>query len=149
MQLKVVLIEDVENLGRVGDVVSVKGGFGRNYLIPQGKALTANKGNMALMASRRQIFEVAAMRQRDQAAVLAARIGATPVTISRKVGESQTLYGSVTTGDIAEKLAAAGVVIDKRRILLTEPIKAVGEYTIPVRLHADVTAELKLVVVAG
>ena len=149
MQIKVVLIEDVENVGRVGDVVSVKGGFGRNYLLPQGKALTANKGNMALMASRRQIFEVAAMRQRDQAAVLAARIGATPVTISRKVGESQTLYGSVTTGDIAEKLAAAGVVIDKRRILLAEPIKAVGEYAIPVRLHADVTAELKLAVVAG
>ena len=145
--VKVVLLEDVENLGHVGQVVSVKGGFGRNYLIPQGKALPATKGNLALMEARRKIYEVAAAKAREEATEIAGRIANVSVSIGRKVGESQTLYGSVTTADVAEALAAKGVVVDKRRILLAEPIKQLGDFQVPIRVHADVTAELKVSVV--
>ena len=148
MAMKIVLLEDVENVGRVGEIVTVKSGFGRNYLVPQGKALLATKGNLALMGARRKIYEAAAAKHRDAAQEIAGRIGAVSVSIGRKVGESEMLYGSVTTADIADALAAKGVVVDKRRILLSEPIKKLGEYKIPVRIHADVTAELKLAVVA-
>lgn len=146
--LKVVLLEDVENLGHVGQVVNVKGGFGRNYLIPQGKALAATKANMALMAQRHQIYEAAAAKARSEAQVIADRIAGLSVSVSRKVGENEVLYGSVTTGDVAEALAAKGVVVDKRRILLPESIKKLGEFQVPVRLHAEVMANLKVSVVA-
>jgi large subunit ribosomal protein L9 len=147
--VKLVLLEDVENLGHVGDVVSVRGGFGRNYLIPQGKALPATKGNMSLLTARKKVYEVAAAQARAEAQAIADRIAAVSVSIARKVGESQTLYGSVTSADVAEALAAKGVIVDKRRVLLSEPIKQVGDYQVPVRLHADVTAELKVSVVAS
>ena len=146
--MKLVLLEDVENLGRVGEVVSVKNGYGRNYLVPQGKALIANKANLALMGARRKIYEAAAAKQRDAAQEIAGRITAITVSVGRKVGENEALYGSVTTADVAEGLAAKGVIVDKRRVLLPEPIKKLGEYKIPIRLHAEVTAELKLSVVA-
>ena len=147
MHMKIVLLEDVENLGRVGDVVSVRGGHGRNFLIPQGKALSATKGNLALMGARRKIYEAAAAKHRDAAQEIATRVKSIAVSIGRKVGEHEALYGSVTTADVAEALAAKGVIVDKRRILLAEPIKRIGEYKIPVRLHAEVTVELSLSVV--
>ena len=146
--MKIVLLEDIENLGRVGQVVNVRGGFGRNYLIPQGKALLANKANMTLIGQRRKIYEAAAAKVRDEAQEIASRVNGVSVSISRKVGEADHLYGSVTTADIAEALAAKGVVVDKRRVLLTEPIKKLGDFQVPVRLHAEVTAELKVSVVA-
>ena len=147
MSIKIVLLDDVENLGRVGDVVSVRGGHARNFLIPQGKALSATKANLALLGARRKIYEAAAAKQRDAALEIANKIGSLSLSIGRKVGENETLYGSVTTGDVAEAMAAKGVVVDKRRILLAEPIKKLGEFKVPVRLHADVTAELTLAVV--
>ena len=146
--MKVVLLEDIENLGHVGQVVNVRGGFGRNFLIPQGKALLANTANMAFMAQRRKIYEAAAAKVRDEALEIAGRVMGVSVTIKRKVGEADHLYGSVTTADIAEALAAKGVVVDKRRVLLAEPIKRLGEFQVPVRLHAEVTAELKVSVAA-
>ena len=146
--LKVVLLEDVENLGHVGQVVNVKGGFGRNYLIPQGKALAATKANMALMSQRHKIYEAAAAKARNEAQAIADRIAGISVSVARKVGENDVLYGSVTTGDVAEALAKKGVIVDKRRILLPESIKKIGEFTVPVRLHAEVMAELKVSVVA-
>jgi large subunit ribosomal protein L9 len=147
--MKVVLLADVENLGRVGQVVNVRGGHGRNYLIPQGKALPATKSNMTLMEQRRKVYEAVAAQARDEAQEIANRIGALSVSVGRKVGENDQLYGSVTAADIADALEAKKVVVDKRRILLAEPIKRLGEYAVPVRLHPDVTAELKVSVVAA
>lgn len=144
---KVILTEDIETLGRVGDVVSVKAGYGRNYLIPQGKALPATGGNLKLVSERRQVFEAAAIEARDEAAQLANRINNLHVTLARKVGEQETLYGSVTPADVGDALESEGIIVDKRRIVVGDPIKKLGEYTIPIRLHPDVTAELKLVVV--
>jgi len=145
--VKIILTEDVEALGRVGQVVSVKAGFGRNYLIPQGKALPATPGNLAMVSARRQVYEAAALKARTEAAELANRINNLQLSIARKVGEAETLYGSVTTSDVGRALEGEGVVLDRRRILLTEPIKTLGVYQVPIRLHPDVTAELKLWVV--
>lgn len=144
---KVILTEDVDKLGRVGDIVTVKPGYGRNYLIPQGKALPATRANLALVDARRNVYEAAALEARTEAANMAERIGRLELSIARKVGESETLYGSVTTADIAASLEAEGLIVDKRRILLSEPIKTLGVHEIPVRLHPEVTAELKLWVV--
>ena len=143
-RIKIVLTEDIENLGRVGEIVAVRGGYGRNFLIPQGKALPANKGNLAMVEERRQIYEAAAVKQRDEASELAGRMSKLELTVARKAGEGQTLYGSVTSVDIADLLAAKGVIVDKRRVMIAEPIKKLGQFTIPIRLHAEVTAELKL-----
>ena len=146
-QVKIILTEDVEALGRVGDTVTVKAGYGRNYLIPQGKALPANAGNVALVAQRRKVYEAVALKARNEAAEFAGRINNLEISIARRVGDSETLYGSVTTSDIGQALESAGVVIDRRRILVTDPIKTLGVYQVPIRLHPDVTAELKLWVV--
>ena len=146
--LKIILLEDVENLGHVGQSVAVKPGFGRNYLIPQGKALVSSRENLALMSAQRKIYEAAALQTRNEATAMAGRINGLSIEIARKVGEQDTLYGSVTTADVAEALEAKGVVVDKRRILLAEPIKRLGDFKVPVRLHADVTAEVVLAVVA-
>ena len=148
MAMKIVLLEDLENLGRVGDVVSVRGGYGRNFLIPQGKALSATKANLALIGARRKIYEAAAAKHREAAQEIAARIKSLSLSIGRKVGENETLYGSVTTADVADALAAKGVIVDKRRILLPEALRRLGEFKIPVRLHAEVIAELALSVVS-
>ena len=147
-RIKIVLTEDIENLGRVGEVVSVRGGYGRNFLIPQGKALPASKGNLAMVDERRQVYEAAALKQRNEASDLASRMGKLDLSLLRKAGEGDTLYGSVTSVDIADLLAAKGVIVDKRRVMITEPIKKLGQYTVPVRLHAEVTAELNLKVLA-
>ncbi len=147
-RIKIVLTEDVENLGRVGEIVSVRGGYGRNFLIPQGKALPASKGNLAMVEERRQIYEAAALKQRNEASDLASRMGKLELSLSRKAGEGDTLYGSVTSVDIADLLGEKGVIVDKRRVMITEPIKKLGQYTVPVRLHAEVTAELTVKVVA-
>jgi large subunit ribosomal protein L9 len=147
MGMKIVLLEDVENLGHVGDVVSVRGGYGRNYLVPQGKALSATKANLAFMGARRKIYEAAAAKHRDAALEIAGRIAAIALSIGRKVGENETLYGSVTTADVAEALAAKGVVVDKRRVLLPAAIRRLGTFKVPIRLHAEVTADLSLSVV--
>jgi large subunit ribosomal protein L9 len=145
--LKVILTEDIENLGRVGDIVNVKPGYGRNYLVPQGKALSATPANLAVMGARRKVYEAAAARAKGDAELIAQRIVALEVTVARKVGEAETLYGSVTTSDVAMALEDKGVLIDKRRILLAEPLKKLGAYEIPIRLHPDVTAQLRLAVV--
>ncbi|MEM7247249.1 MAG: 50S ribosomal protein L9 [Acidobacteriota bacterium] len=147
-RMKLVLTQDVENLGSVGEVVTVRGGYGRNYLIPQGKALPATRAHLAVVESQRKVFEEAALKQRNQAAEMANRIGNLELSIARKAGEADTLYGSVTNGDIADAMAAEGLVVDKRRVLLVDPIKSLGVYQVPVRLHPEVTAELKVWVVA-
>lgn len=145
--MKVILREDVEKLGRRGDVVSVAAGYGRNFLLPRGKAYSYTEGNARKVESERHLLRIRETREREEAEALASRIAQISTTIVRKVGENDTLYGSVGSSDVAEALEKEGFQIDKRRILLEEPIKSVGIYTVPVRLHPEVTAEVKVWVV--
>jgi large subunit ribosomal protein L9 len=145
--MEVILKEHVENLGRRGDVVKVAAGYARNYLLPRKLALAVTEGNKRIVARERQVADAHEAEEKQTAEALASRLGQAELTIERRVGETEALYGSVTTADIAEALAAKGLEIDKRKIQLDEPIKAIGEFAVPVRLHRDVTAQLKVHVV--
>jgi len=145
--MQLILRMDVEQLGKRGEVVKVAPGYGRNYLLPQGLAYEYSKANLQRVEKERKVLEVKHTKEREEARELAQRIGTVSCTIVRKVGESETLYGSVTNGDIAESLHKEGYSIDKRKILLEEPIKTLGIYNVPIRLHPEVTAELKVWVV--
>jgi len=145
--MRLILRTDVEHLGRRGEVVKVSPGYGRNYLLPQGLAYEFNDANIKRVDKERKLHEVRLVKERQEAEEMASRIAAASCTIVKKVGESDTLYGSVTTAEIAESLEKEGFSVDKRKILLDEPIKALGIYTVPIRIHPDVTAELKVWVV--
>ena len=146
--MKIILRTDVENLGKLGDLVDVKPGYGRNFLLPQGYAMLATPANLKVFELERKKLQVKTEALRGAASSLASKIAETPVVIAMRVGDNDKLYGSVTTALIAEALAAKGVDIDRRRILLDSPIRSLGEYAVRVRLHADVVAELALNVVA-
>ncbi|MDR0339352.1 MAG: 50S ribosomal protein L9 [Desulfovibrio sp.] len=146
--MKVILRTDVENLGRLGDMVEVKPGYGRNYLLPQGYAMLATSANEKVFELERKKLQAKTEALRGAAASLAEKIAATPLTIAMRVGDNDKLYGSVTSALIAEALEAKGIEIDRRRILLDAPVRALGDYIVRVRLHADVVAELSLAVVA-
>jgi large subunit ribosomal protein L9 len=145
--MEVILREHVEHLGRRGDVVKVAAGYARNYLLPQKLALTVTDTNRRQVERERKIAETREAEERQTSEALAERISHVELVIARRVGETEALYGSVTTADIAEALGAKGLEIERRRVQLDEPIKQLGEYTIPVRLHRDVTAHVKLAVV--
>jgi large subunit ribosomal protein L9 len=145
--MKVVLRQDIDKLGKRGEVVRVAPGYGRNFLLPKRLALPATPGNLRRVELERRSLEVRRMRERAEAEKLAERLSRLSCTVARKVGESDTLYGSVTNADIAAFLEKEGVVVDKRKIALEEPIKALGIYSVPVRLHPEVTAEIKVWVV--
>jgi large subunit ribosomal protein L9 len=145
--MRVVLREDIDKLGRRGEVHEVAAGYARNFLLPKGKALPATDGNMKRVEQERRRYAVLQAKEKEDAAAVGRRIAGVSCTIVRKVGENDQLYGSVTASDIAEYLAKEGVEIDKRRILLEEPIKALGIYTVPVKLHADVQGEVRVWVV--
>ncbi len=145
---QVILRTDVADLGGAGDVVDVKPGYARNYLIPQGLAYSASEGNVRRLESERQEAQVSMDRQKDRAEGLAAELEGRSVSFKVKAGEEGKLFGSVTTVDIAEQLASEGVTIDRRDIILEEPIKELGVFRVPVRLHADVRPELTVWVVA-
>jgi len=142
--MKLILRADVDSLGRLGDIVTVKNGYGRNYLIPQGLAKPATKANLKAFELERRKLQENADSLRAQAQGLADKIAATPVSIEVRVGDGDKLYGSVTTTNIGEAMEEAGIDIDRRKILLPEPIRALGEYDIEIRLHPDVRGELKL-----
>jgi large subunit ribosomal protein L9 len=146
--MKVILRTDVENLGQLGDMVEVKPGYGRNYLLPQGLAMLGTSSNIKVFELERKKLQAKADALRGVASGLAEKITATPLTIAMRVGDNDKLYGSVTSTLIAEALEAKGVDVDRRRILLDSPIRALGDYKIRVRLHADVVAELALSIVA-
>jgi large subunit ribosomal protein L9 len=140
--MKVILKADVKDLGRIGEVITVKDGFARNYLMPKGFAVDASTKNVKEFEhEKRQILEIA-KKIRAGAEGLAEKIVATGITIKAKVGEEDKLFGSVTAMDIADALKAEGIEIDKKKINLEEPIKRVGEYKVPVKLHSDVTADI-------
>jgi large subunit ribosomal protein L9 len=145
--MRVVLREDIDKLGRRGEVREVAAGYARNFLLPKGKALTATEGNMKRVEQERRRYAVRVAKEKEDAAAVGRRLAGVSCTIVRKVGENDQLYGSVTASDIGEYLAKEGIEIDKRRILLEEPIKALGIYTVPVKLHADVQGEVRVWVV--
>ena len=148
MNMKVILREDVPALGKAGEVVEVKRGFGRNYLVPQQKALLASSANLAHLEHEKQVALARKAKLKGIAATAATQLEAQSLTIARRVGENDKLFGSVTTIDIAEALAKAGSPVDRHKIHLPEPIKALGEFTVEVKLHGEVTAKIKVNVVA-
>ncbi len=145
--MRVILLTDVDRLGRAGQEVEVAAGYARNFLLPQRRAVAASPGNLRALQGLQGQAKKREGRLRHQAEELARRIAGVRCTIARRAGELDKLYGSVTNQDIADALAARGIVVDRKRILLEEPIKVVGEYTIPVRLHPEVTAEAQVSVV--
>ena len=148
MNMKVILREDVPSLGKAGEVVEVKRGFGRNYLVPQQKALIATSANLSHLEHEKQVALARKAKLKGAAATAAQQLEAQSLTITRRVGENDKLFGSVTTIDIAEALAKAGAPVDRHKIHLPEPIKALGEFTVDVKLHGEVTAKIKVNVVA-
>ena len=145
--MKVILKEAVKDLGEMGELVEVKRGYARNYLIPRGMALEATVRNVRMLEHQKRLVQDKIAKARQGAQALAERLESVSVTISQKVGENDRLYGSVTSMQIAEALAAEGIEIDKKKILLEEPIKKLGVYTVPVKLHPDVAANVKVWVV--
>ncbi|UZP68821.1 50S ribosomal protein L9 [Desulfovibrio mangrovi] len=140
--MKVILRADVENLGVLGDVVEVKPGYGRNFLLPKGLAMMATSGNLKAFELERKKLQEKMEAVRGAAQDLAAKLEKADVVLQVRVGENDKLYGSVTATNIAETLAAQGIDIDRRRILLDAPIRVLGEYPVRVRLHAGVIAEI-------
>jgi large subunit ribosomal protein L9 len=145
--MEVILRDHVENVGKRGEVVKVADGFARNYLLPRKLALPATEGNKKWVERERRIAEVRDSEEKGAAEAIAARLTALEVAIARKVGESDQLYGSVTNADIADALKQKGFEVDRRKILLPDPLKALGETTVPVKLHREVTAQLRVSVV--
>ena len=146
--MEVILREHVEHLGNRGEVVKVADGYARNYLLPRKLALLVTAGNKKQIEREKVKFDAKEAEEKKVAEAMAERLSAVEIEIARKVGETEALYGSVTTGDIAEVLVAKGFDIDKRRLHLAEPIKKIGEYDVPVKLHRDVTTNVKVKVVA-
>jgi len=145
--VKLILREDVENLGKIGEVVEVAGGYGRNYLLPRGLAVKASTKNLKEQGHQKKLIQARMDRHRKDAEELAGSLDSVSCTISRKTGDEEKLFGSVTSRDIEEALREEGVSLDRKRILLEEPIKKLGVYTVPVKLHADVTGNIKVWVV--
>jgi len=146
--MQIILIEDVANLGGIGDLVAVKPGYARNFLLPRKFAILASSKNVARLEHEKRIASFKLTRAKAESAEIAKKLSGTSVTIARKVGEQDKLFGSVTSHDVAQALSDKGVQVDRRRVHLAEPIKALGEYKVPVRLRADITVEVKVVVVA-
>jgi large subunit ribosomal protein L9 len=145
--MEVILREHVDNLGQRGDVVKVAEGYARNYLLPRKLALPVNQNNKRQIERERKVAEARDMEEKAAAEAIASRLTALEIEIPRRVGENDTLYGSVTTADIAQALKDKGFDVDKRKIVLAEPLKALGESTIAVRIHREVTAQVKVKVV--
>jgi large subunit ribosomal protein L9 len=146
-QIQIVLQSDVENLGAGGDVVSVRPGFARNYLIPRGFALPATKGNLARVEELKKQAVAASELALETAKALKAKVEATSIKLARKVGADSKMYGSVTVKDIEEAYTAEGLVIDRRKIELVDAIKALGLSDVQVKLHPEVSATLRVEVV--
>ncbi|MBI2815333.1 MAG: 50S ribosomal protein L9 [Acidobacteria bacterium] len=146
--MELILREDVTNLGRRGDVVNVKDGYGRNFLLPKKLAVPLSEGNKKAVEQQKAAALKREVHETGEAQQLAAIISKTPVTIARKAGETGTLFGSVTSLDVAEALHKLGYEIDRRKIVLEDPLKQIGEFPVAVRLHRDVTATITVNVVA-
>jgi large subunit ribosomal protein L9 len=147
--MEVILRQAVENLGKPGDVVKVKNGYARNFLLPRGLAYEATTGNLKRIQQERDRLESAENARREAAQELASKLEQVSLTFAARVGEEGKLFGSVTATDIAQQLEQQGFHVEKRQIDLHEPIKALGVYRVPVRLHADVKPEIRVWVIKG
>ncbi|WP_165070182.1 50S ribosomal protein L9 [Desulfovibrio sp. ZJ200] len=146
--MKLILRADVENLGNLGDVVNVKPGYGRNFLLPQGLAMVASAANLKVFEQERKKLQARMDAQRAEAQSIQGRLEALEVIIPMHVGENEKLYGSVTSAIIGDALAALGVEVDRRRILLDAPIRTLGEHPVRIRLHAGVMAVVPVKVIS-
>ena len=144
--MEVILKEDVNKLGSRGDVVRVAEGYGRNYLLPRKLAIVANEGNKAVITQMKAAAVRRSAKEKSQAEELAKQFDGLSVAFQRRSGEHDQLFGSVTSGDIAEAVVKKGINLDRRQIQLHDPLKTLGEFTVPVKLHKDVTAHLKVVI---
>ena len=142
--MEIILIKDVDNLGLTGQVLKVAPGYARNFLLPTGAALPATAGNLKMLAKKRAEFEARAKAEKDQAVDLRNKLAEVRLVFRRKTGEKGKLYGAVTAIDIAEALAADGFDIDRKRLRLSEPLKNVGDFEVPVRLHPEITATFRV-----
>ena len=145
--MEVILRQHVENLGKRGEIVKVAAGYARNYLLPRKLALPATEGNRKHVERERKILDTREAEERSQAEAIAARIATVDITLARRVGDTEQLYGSVTSADVADFLKAKGFEIDRRKLILPEAIKALGEFDVPLKLHREVTVPLKVKVV--
>jgi large subunit ribosomal protein L9 len=144
--MEVILKEDVNKLGHRGDVVKVADGYGRNFLLPGKLAIEANAANKAVVEQMKSSAVRKSAKEKTTAEQLATQLSAVELVFERKVGENEHLFGSVTSGDIAQQLEAKGFTIDRRKISLEEPLKTIGEYHVPVKLHREVTSHVKVTV---
>jgi large subunit ribosomal protein L9 len=144
--MQIILQEDVEKLGTRGQVVEVKEGYARNFLLPRKLALEASAGNMKRLEKMRAVFAKKEAVEKGDAQKLADLLAGVSLELTRKAGETDQLFGSVTSADLSEALAAQGFTVDKRKIALAEPIKVIGEYEVPLKLHREVSATVKLTV---
>jgi large subunit ribosomal protein L9 len=144
--MEVILKEDVPKLGSRGDVLKVAEGFGRNYLLPRKLAIEASAGNKKVIEQMKAAAVRRSAKEKAQAEELAKQFDGLAVSFTRKSGERDQLFGSVTSGDVAEALTKKGFDLDRRKIQLHEPLKSLGEFTVPIRLHRDVTTHLKVVI---
>ena len=144
--MEVILKEDVPKLGNRGDVIKVAEGYGRNFLLPHKLAIEANAGNKAVIEQMKAASVRRSAKEKSEAEALAKQFDGLEISFTRKSGENDQLFGSVTSGDIAEALEKKSFHIDRRKIQVHEPLKTIGEFTIPVKLHKDVTTHLKVVI---
>jgi large subunit ribosomal protein L9 len=145
--MEVILREHVDNLGKRGEIVKVADGYARNYLLPRKLALPATEGNRKHVERERKKMEVRESEEKSGAEAIASQISLIDISIARRVGETEQLYGSVTAADIVDFLKAKGFEVDRRKLILPEPIKTIGEYNVPLKLHREVTVPLKVKVV--
>ncbi len=144
--MEVILKEDVDHLGQRGDVVKVADGFGRNYLLPRKLAMQATAANKAVIEQMKQSAVRRSAKEKAEAEQMVARYDALELEFTRKVGENEQLFGSVTSSDIAQELESKGLVTDRRKITLAEPLKQLGEFLVPVKLHREVSAHVKVTI---
>lgn len=145
--MKVILRQNVDDLGLEGDIVEVAPGYARNYLIPRDMALEANRQNVKFMETQKKKIEVKRLKAKEDAERIKARLDGVEIVIAQKAGEEDKLYGSVTTMDIAERMEKQGITLDRRKIGLDKPIKSLGSFQIPIKLYPKVTASVKVRVV--
>ncbi len=145
--MRVILREEVAELGDAGEVVSVRAGYGRNYLIPRGLAIPASEGSVRQLEHQKRMAEALRRKRLTSFKELAEKLEGTPVSIRREIGEGDRLFGSVTNRDIAQALEEEGLEVDRRLIQLDEPIKSIGLFTVPIRLHREVTANVRVYVI--
>lgn len=145
--MELILKKTVDTLGEEGDIVKVKSGYGRNFLIPKKLAVVANKANLALLEQEKAVIESRREKQREEAESLSKKVSGTTITIQHRAGEEDKLFGSVTAADIAEKLAELDIQIEKKNILLAESIKTLGEVVVPIKVGYQVTSEITVTIV--